>query len=1065
MTGSYVPITAFGSLGGSAHTSHDALMGGRTPITTEAFEAYNNLRRFLGLDAVELEMVGRWAFAEGLTNNANAWGQDTSGVGLWYAMQGAKVGWIADEAYEPQLIAELQRTARLGDSEAVVKLARRVDRPGFIEHLETTGGLDAFINTLKMEPHHGGWMHSRAHGWLEIEGGAIAHDINHLTVLSHDQSQPFMNDTFDWPQWPALTVPDAVVIDYFQSIVTLSDPTGASPDDKRPTPNPIPTPDPTPTPQPTPDPDPEPQPDPDPQPVPDPAPQPDASLTVAVDGQLWWNGFTAEITLTNTSSRNLDNWSWSFESPHTISGDPWGAQLSSSQTSDGFYRHTLTGMDWARSIPAGASISVGFNGNQGAPIGNSGSLNAELLFTNTDPIPPTPNPIPTPDPTPTPQPTPDPAPDPAPTPDPDPEPQPDPDPQPVPDPAPQPDASLTVAVDGQLWWNGFTAEITLTNTSSRNLDNWSWSFESPHTISGDPWGAQLSSSQTSDGFYRHTLTGMDWARSIPAGASISVGFNGNQGAPIGNSGSLNAELLFTNTDPIPPTPNPIPTPDPTPTPQPTPDPAPDPAPTPDPDPEPQPDPDPQPVPDPQPDPLDTRSYSSALGLSLLFYEANRSGDLDEARNRVPWRGDSGLSDGRDGIYFGDATAANLQADLSLDLSGGYHDAGDHVKFGLPLASSLSSLAWGGISFPDGYSEAGEMDALLDAVRWGTDYLLKAQGLDQSGATTFFIAQVGDGHSDHALWSAPEVQTIPRPAMAVTPDKPGSDVSAASAAALASASVLFRQQGDQLYADTLLERAESLFTFADRYRGKYSDSITGVQNFYNSWSGYNDELAYGAAWLARAMEASGADGSGYLSMAQDTYHQSIGGLNNGWTHNWDDASYATAVLLAEDARDPKALDDVRNWLDSWVDGRDGVTITAGGLRFISPWGSLRYAANTAMLAGVVADTLIDPNGRYSALAREGIDYILGANPRQASYVVGYGDNSPQQPHHRAASGVGWADFNADQPNRHELNGALVGGPSAADDFAYTDARSDYISNEVAIDYNAGFTSALAYLNQL
>ena len=463
--------------------------------------------------------------------------------------------------------------------------------------------------------------------------------------------------------------------------------------------------------------------------------------------------------------------------------------------------------------------------------------------------------------------------------------------------------------------------------------------------------------------------------------------------------------------------------------------------------------------------MDTRSYGAALGLSLLFYEANRSGDLDEARNRVPWRGDSGLSDGRDGIYFGDATAANLQADLSLDLSGGYHDAGDHVKFGLPLASSLSNLAWGGISFPDGFSDAGEMDALLSAVRWGTDYLLKAQGLDQNGATTFFIAQVGDGHSDHALWSAPEVQTIPRPAMAVTPDKPGSDVSAASAAALASASVLFRQQGNQPYADTLLEHAESLFTFADRYRGKYSDAITGVQSFYNSWSGYSDELAYGAAWLARAMEASGADGSGYRSMAQELYHQSIGGLNNGWTHNWDDASYATAVLLAEDARDPKALDDVRNWLDSWVDGRDGVTITAGGLRFISPWGSLRYAANTAMLAGVVADTLIDPKGRYSDLARNSIDYILGDNPRQASYVVGIGDNSPQQPHHRAASGVGWQDFNGDQPNRYELSGALVGGPSAADDFAYTDARSDYISNEVAIDYNAGFTSALAYLHQL
>ena len=1018
MTGSYLPITAFGSLGGSAHTTHDALMGGRTPITTEALKAYNNLRGFLGLEAVELEEVGRWAFAEGLTNNATAWGQDTAGVGLWYAMQGAKVGWIADGAYKPELIAELQRTARLGDADDVLTLARRVDRPGFIEHLEAIGGLEAFINTLKMEPHHGGWMHSRAHGWLEIEGGAIAHDINHLTVLSHDQSQPFMNDTFDWPQWPALAVPDAVVIDYFQSMVTLSDPRAASREDAGPVPPPEPTPAPAPVPSPAPTPAPEP--DPQPEPAPDPA---DASLAVAVRGDLWWNGFTADITLTNISSSNLDQWSWSFESPHPISGEPWGARLSSSQTSHGSYRHTLSGMDWARSIPAGASITIGFNGNQGTPIGNSGSLSAELLFSNADPIRPTPNPTPAPVPSPAPTPAPE------------------PDPQPEPAPAPA-DASLAVAVHGDLWWNGFTADITLTNISSSNLDQWSWSFESPHPISGEPWGARLSSSQTSHGSYRHTLSGMDWARSIPAGASITIGFNGNQGTPIGNSGSLSAELLFSNADPIRPTPNP--------TPAPVPSPAPTPAPEPDPQPEPAPD-GPEPV-----------GYSTALGLSFLFYEANRSGDLDEANNRIPWRGDSGLSDGREGIYFGAATAENLQADLSLDLSGGYHDAGDHVKFGLPLASTLSSLAWSGISFPDGYSDAGEMDALLSAVRWGTDYLLKAQGLDQHGATTFFVAQVGDGHSDHALWSAPEVQTIPRPAMAVTPDKPGSDVAAASAAALASASVLFRQQGDQDYADTLLNRSESLFTFADRYRGNYSDAIPEVQSFYNSWSGYDDELAYGAAWLARAMEAAGSDGSTYRSLAQDTYHQSIGGLNNGWTHNWDDASYATAVLLAEDAEDAKALRDVRDWLDSWVDGRNGVSMTDGGLRFISPWGSLRYAANTAMLAGVVADKLIDPKGRYSDLARDSIDYILGDNPRQSSYVVGYGNNAPQQPHHRAASGLGWQDFNSTQPNRYVLSGALVGGPSAADDFAYTDARSDYIANEVAIDYNAGFTGALAYL---
>jgi len=58
---------------------------------------------------------------------------------------------------------------------------------GYAEYLGENGLEEAFINTLKMEPHYAGWMHDRAHGWLSIEDVAIAHDVNHLTVLSHDQ--------------------------------------------------------------------------------------------------------------------------------------------------------------------------------------------------------------------------------------------------------------------------------------------------------------------------------------------------------------------------------------------------------------------------------------------------------------------------------------------------------------------------------------------------------------------------------------------------------------------------------------------------------------------------------------------------------------------------------------------------------------------------------------------------------------------------------------------------------------------------------------------------------------
>jgi len=226
-TGEYIDITTWGMFHDSNNNSHsDELVGGRTAITTEAMDAYNNLRGFLGLSALTLEDVGQWAFAERLTNNAEAYGDDLKGVGLYYAMQGAKVGWIAQEVYDPQILADIQRTARLGDPADVMTMVRQYGIDGYADFLEQNGFVDTFINTLKMEPHYGGWMHGRTHGFRSIEGVAINHDLNHLTVLSWDQTQPFMNDTFDWPQWPALDVSDSGVIEYYQSMVVLGDPVG-----------------------------------------------------------------------------------------------------------------------------------------------------------------------------------------------------------------------------------------------------------------------------------------------------------------------------------------------------------------------------------------------------------------------------------------------------------------------------------------------------------------------------------------------------------------------------------------------------------------------------------------------------------------------------------------------------------------------------------------------------------------------------------------------------------------------------------------------------------------------
>ena len=42
-----------------------------------------------------------------------------------------------------------------------------------------------------------------------------------------------------------------------------------------------------------------------------------------------------------------------------------------------------------------------------------------------------------------------------------------------------------------------------------------------------------------------------------------------------------------------------------------------------------------------------------------------------------------------------------------------------------MAYTITTLAWGGISFKDGYESAGQMGYLREALKWGTDYFIKA----------------------------------------------------------------------------------------------------------------------------------------------------------------------------------------------------------------------------------------------------------------------------------------------------------------------------------------------------
>ncbi len=427
------------------------------------------------------------------------------------------------------------------------------------------------------------------------------------------------------------------------------------------------------------------------------------------------------------------------------------------------------------------------------------------------------------------------------------------------------------------------------------------------------------------------------------------------------------------------------------------------------------------------------NYGEALQKSLLFYELQRSGDLPE-EVRCNWRGDSGLSDG---------------SDVGLDLTGGWYDAGDHVKFNLPMAYTAAMLGWSLYVDRDSYEQSGQLEYILGDIKWVTDYLIKCHPEDE-----VFYYQVGDGASDHSWWGPAEVMNMRRPSYCVTRSNPGSAVCAEAAAALATAAIAF-EEVDPDYSDKCLEHALSLYEFADSTR---SDAgYTAADGFYNSWSGYYDELAWAGAWLYLATE----DGD-YLDNAEACFTQANDDYD--WAMCWDDVHIGAAVLLAQITEDDKYAAAVEKHLDYWSAGtEDGerITYTPQGLAWLDSWGSLRYATTTAFIAAVYSRWEGCPSSKadvYWDFALSQANYALGSTG--FSYMIGFGDSYPVHPHHRTAQGSYCNNMNEPSDSRHTLYGALVGGPDASD--GYTDEVSNYNTNEVACDYNAGFTGLLAAL---
>lgn len=438
------------------------------------------------------------------------------------------------------------------------------------------------------------------------------------------------------------------------------------------------------------------------------------------------------------------------------------------------------------------------------------------------------------------------------------------------------------------------------------------------------------------------------------------------------------------------------------------------------------------------------NLAKALQYSMYFYDANMCGTEVGENSALTWRDDCHTDDAKVSTSYG-----------TLDLSGGYHDAGDHVKFGLPQAYSASILGWGYYEFKDAYTSTGQDGHLKTISTYFADYFKKCTVLDSSGNVTSFCYQVGDGDADHAEWCAPEDQKGSRPVYFATSSNPATDIVSNTVGALA---FHYKNFGDK----ESLDYAKALYNFAKKNSKQVASE--GIGSFYQSDS-YIDDLMWAAAslYVATGDRSYVSDANTFLNDCGDAYK-----FCSDWPLCWGNMWPAVNLIFGQlssgisnaqhpdwGSLNPQMMEQVAKTLDGFQEK----TTLDGTYVCFDDWGSARY--NTAMqLVGLVYDKY-NKTSKYTSWAEKQMNYLMGSNPKKLCYMTGFSDNSVTNPHHRAASGLStFPTENATITMGHTLIGALVGGPMK--DGSYSDQISLYKYTEVALDYNAGFVGALAGL---
>lgn len=459
-------------------------------------------------------------------------------------------------------------------------------------------------------------------------------------------------------------------------------------------------------------------------------------------------------------------------------------------------------------------------------------------------------------------------------------------------------------------------------------------------------------------------------------------------------------------------------------------------------------------------------YREALNMGLKFFGGQRCG------NTHNWmlHDNKSVSDNYCHIKDGKGKV-NGGANGDYDLTGGWHDCGDHIKVGTTMGYAAVSLLVAYDIWPEAFQDNydGEYGGkngiadVLDEVKIATDYFMKC--FPDANSFVYYVGFEGD----HNMWvtsSTQSKQTVenggdPRPVWITSEN--GGPQAANYATALA---LMAMHYPDAKYREQCAKYAKIAYAYAEAHKFKHASIPIFYSNPNEEWT---DELSLASIMM-------------YNLTGDESYKKNaVLFLQNKWESNsplaWDTmADFAYYYIIKAN---PNAGNGQGGYFkDFLMKNAFSLHISTaekdsnGFPYYQSKWGTNKLACGGAAAASLykklVDDGVITTTENVTKIENFDnriIDYVLGKNEFNHTFLHGYKDDMTFRIHHRNAMGRN------DNPVQNVKNtcdfmfasGGLIGGPSGTGQFSnIIEGGASYTETEGGCDYNAPFVLAIAPL---